>query len=383
MSRGSRAAGAPGARRQRPRRRQPVVWLLSLLAPLVAAWSSSAPRAAYAEERADTVSFEAPAGCPAADAFVAKVGERGGRAARVVKEPDARKARYRVRVARSGRGFRGTLSIVDGAGWNERAVDGGTCVEVVDALALVTAMALEAPPEPEASASAPASAPEAAPASASVAPAASSAPAASAAPSTGPEDGGAARLPPPTKRGVPSDTLPLRWAVGGDFALVGLDGAPPLGGELYVEAAGGTSPRSPRVAPAVRVELLGLWARRDVTSGGSLGLRWTALGVDACAVRALGGSLRVDACASVQLGALHASPSGVQAPSNALRLWLALGGALRAQLDVGAGFYLEGSGGLLAPVTRDRFSLGPGGAEVYRAAAVTLLGGLGVGVRFP
>lgn len=370
------------------RRWLPVLWLGALLGPAAAAFGSHglhSARAAAGEERADSVAFEAPAGCPSADAFVAKVGERGGRAARVVKEPDARKARYRVRIARAGRGFRGTLTIVDEAGSNERAVEGGTCVEVADALALVTAMALEAPPAPDAPTSgsgatpltsASASDSPAGPASSAVASASASAPtSASASAVSGDLD-----LPPPVKRPVAPEGTPVRWALGGGLALIGLDGAPPLGGDLYVEAAG-TGARA--FAPSLRIGASGLWARRDVPHGGELGLRWTSLAIDACAVRALAPALRVDACAAVQLGLLRASPSSAVVDANdALRGWLALGGAVRAQLEIGSGFYLEARGGLLAPVTRDRFSLADG-AEVYRVAAITLIGGIGVGRHFP
>jgi hypothetical protein len=356
----------------------PVVWLGALFGPALAMLGSGVPRASAGlpgDERADSVAFEAPAGCPSADAFVAKVGERGGRAARVVKEPDARKARYRVRVARAGRGFRGTLTIVDGVGSNERAVDGGTCVEVVDALAFVTAMALEAPAEPDAMASGAASASGGAAASAS----SSTAELAASASASTRDDPGTAGLPPPTKRPLPSEARPVVWAAGADFALSGLDGAPPLGGGLYVEAA---RDGARALAPALRVGILGLWASRDVPNGGTLGLRWTTLAADVCAVRMVATKLRLDACATVQLGALHANPSSeVVAATASLRPWLALGGTTRAQLALGSGFYVEAHAGLLAPLTRDRFSLGDG-TEVYRAAAITLLGGFGVGFHF-
>lgn len=372
----------------------PVAWLAALLGPAAAAVGAHASRASAAPaasnapaaaDRADSVAFEAPAECPSAEAFVAKVGERGeraGRAARVVHEPDARKARYRVRVVRAGRGFRGTLTIVDEAGAHDRAVDGGTCVEVVDALALVTAMALEAPPEPEPplSASASASIAPSAPSASTTSPAASSAPAASSSLAPGGLDGAVGvNLPPPAKRPI-REGAEVRWAIGGDFALVGLDGAVPRGGDLYVEAAGDGSRG---FAPALRAGAGALWASPDVPGGGTLGLRWTTFDLDACGVRVLAGQIRVDACASVQIGALHASPSAsVQAAASALRPWLSLGGTLRGQLAVGAGFYLEAHGGLRAPITRDRFGLGDG-TEVYRAAAVTLVGGLGLGLHFP
>lgn len=113
-----------------------LAWLAALV-PIVVLAPSSPARAASAVGLA----YEAPEGCPAQSDFVAAVAARGADF-----EGAGSAGSHRVMVVairRDDRGFAGALQVRDDqTASNKREVHGGSCREVVDALAVVTAIAL-------------------------------------------------------------------------------------------------------------------------------------------------------------------------------------------------------------------------------------------------
>jgi len=115
------------------------------------------------------IHYEAPEGCPSADAFVAQVRARTGRV-HLAEDGDTGLT-LRVTIARAGSRVEGTLVVVDASGAeSRREVTGDSCATVSLALALVAAMRIdptaslaELPTESAASVSPSAVAPLAAP----------------------------------------------------------------------------------------------------------------------------------------------------------------------------------------------------------------------------
>jgi hypothetical protein len=100
---------------------------------------------ASAQLAAEPVRFDyrAPPGCPDGDSFRARVDARTKRAR--VAEPGELARNFVVEVRADGAGAMATLSFSDSRGAPVvRAVRGETCDEVVSAIALVTALAIEA-----------------------------------------------------------------------------------------------------------------------------------------------------------------------------------------------------------------------------------------------
>ncbi len=113
---------------------------LASLAPLfpIAVLALSSPALAKASVG---LAYEAPAGCPAQPDFVAAVAARGGdfEAAGSARSHQV----LVVAIRRDDRGFAGAFQVRDAAtATNKREVYGQGCDEVVDALAVVTAIAL-------------------------------------------------------------------------------------------------------------------------------------------------------------------------------------------------------------------------------------------------
>lgn len=103
--------------------------------------------------QANNVQYVAPAGCPSADVFEEAVTARGGNVKAVAADAPQSQAQVRlfVRVEQDAAGFEGRVSAQqDGAAAKARTARSTRCEEVVDAMALVTALTLENEPEPAA-----------------------------------------------------------------------------------------------------------------------------------------------------------------------------------------------------------------------------------------
>jgi hypothetical protein len=110
-----------------------------LLAPVIVLAASVPARATPAVKLA----YAAPAGCPSEDDFVAAVTARGADFAAPggTRVPEV----MVVSISRGDNGFAGAFQVRDGGeATNKREVRGASCREVADALAVVTAIALQA-----------------------------------------------------------------------------------------------------------------------------------------------------------------------------------------------------------------------------------------------
>jgi hypothetical protein len=315
----------------------------------------------FAADRVDVISFEAPAECGGADAFAKRVGGNAGRPIEIAKD-----AAIRVRITRATKGFHGTLRVNDEGATTERAVDGKTCAEVVDALALVTSMALE-----EVKAAEPA-------ASVSVEPAPSASAAASSAPpiaSSAPPVASSA----PVASNPPTARATSRWAVASALDLVVGDGTPlRFGGSLHAE----WSRENASWRPSIRLGISHFGVEREPVEGSTVSLGWTLGELGLCPQRIDLGPLRTDVCAIGTGGVLAVSSEGLTDSSSPRRSWFAVGVALRSRIEVGAGFFLEARVASSFPITRDRLIVTPG-LDAYQPAFSMLIVGLGVGWYFP
>jgi hypothetical protein len=127
--------------------------LAPLAAPALLAAAALGPPPARAEAQVAAgaggvpgLTYRAPAECPPEPAFVAAVGARGGRLDRPATGGSARA--FDVSITHGGSAYRGSLQVLgsDGAS-GAREVHAASCAEVVDGLAVVTAIALRAEPE--------------------------------------------------------------------------------------------------------------------------------------------------------------------------------------------------------------------------------------------
>jgi hypothetical protein len=117
-------------------------------AALAAALSASGPTLAHAQSSATvqdgervTLSFSAPAGCPDRDAFVTAV---QGYTDKAHFEQDGEvKRAFVVTIQRDAGKLQGNLEIVRGEEQSARTVSAVDCAELVDALALMTALAID------------------------------------------------------------------------------------------------------------------------------------------------------------------------------------------------------------------------------------------------
>jgi hypothetical protein len=117
----------------------------------------------YRPAASTRLAYQVPAGCPTEPEFRAAVALRGAELADSAATDPARV--LAVTIWRQQDGFRGAFQIRDGGGaTDKRVASGRSCDEVVDALALVTTIALEGAPSDAPATSAPPPTPAAPPA---------------------------------------------------------------------------------------------------------------------------------------------------------------------------------------------------------------------------
>ncbi len=96
---------------------------------------------ARAETESIALDYRASTGCPGRERFVEEVRALTAKAEFV--EADAAQRQFRVEAERKGGSVTGRLTIVKDGASSEREVSGKTCAEVVSALALATAIAVD------------------------------------------------------------------------------------------------------------------------------------------------------------------------------------------------------------------------------------------------
>ena len=105
------------------------------------------------------------------------------------------------------------------------------------------------------------------------------------------------------------------------------------------------------------------------------------LGLDACPVRVVLLRLEARACAAASVGRLAAQGSHTYDPRSVARPFATAGGTVRLTVPVVWRVEVRARFGVGAALWRDAFEFTPD--VFHRVASVTLVGDVGVGVRFP
>ena len=323
-----------------------------------------AARPGVAEPRDEPVRFDyrAPAGCPDAEAFATRVRERTARAR--VGEPGELARTFVVDVRTDDGGATARLSFTDSRGAPVvRSVRGQTCDEVVQAIALVTALAIEAGP-PVASEEIPVLAPTP--------------------PASVPPRETAASEPKSNERAVraPEPDV-LAWLVGVEAGMTTwLGPSPNLGIGLFGEL-GAYAGASARITLLVSTshELVPL----DDSTARRADFRAFVARAEGCPLAvALGSGFRLVPCLGLGLGQLEGrgDDETVELQNDSRIFWADLVPALRLDWTVSDSlvFFAEGELGL--PLVRHKFIFEGPIDEVFEVPAVGAGATFGMAWRF-
>jgi hypothetical protein len=316
--------------------------------PAGAAWAQSAAPIVVA------LDYSAPAGCPAASSFREQVLARTPRVS--FAEPSAAGSlRWRVEIAETSGGSRGTLRVVERQPSTlEREVHASSCEQVVDALALVAALSVD----PEASLTARekpqgAAAPVTTPTTPS--------------PPAAPTQPPALDSPHATKL-----SLGLMLTVGSGLAP-GLVWAPrPSAGLSFRSRHGYTWGLAVSVTQA---------RGHATVDEGQAEFTWSLGRLEVFPVRAGRGNWRFEPAAFVEAGQVRARGVAVLPSAEVRRPALSAGGLGRLSYLAFDLLWFGLEGGAAASLVRDRFYLFET-ATVFRVPAVAGFLGAGVGLEF-
>jgi hypothetical protein len=366
-------------------------------------------RAAAADSTPVQVSLEAPAGCSSAREFYDAVRARTGR---VHLSPGGGEAlALRVVVIRNRGKFQGELRVSDPRGQSStRKVSGATCEEVVRALSLTAALAVDQIVEPTQDSAR--SSNERTTNGTDGTNGTSATGADSGEAKSGATDGGAASTvdrnragaKPRTERDTGADAAdgddtdadgeasddsssngsddgrPLVAEVGAQ-ALVGEIISPRLsvGGALFVDVM---KPGSGWFSPSLGVAVAHVPAELGQT-GGDVSIRWTAVMVTACPLRFQpSDTISIQPCAAGSGGWLTARGESSETPATASRSWWSAGVLGRISSAIGGGTAVRFELGLSVPLLRRRFITTPPEETVAESPAISALGALGVAHAF-
>jgi len=296
------------------------------------------------------VTYRASGECPDTAYFLGQVSARTTRM-RIAAEGEPGR-RFVVDVRLSGRRARGQLRVQNPDGTEAlREVSGDTCLAVVDALALVGALAID----PQAS----------------LAPVRPSAP-------PPPPPIIVAPVPVP----VPPRPKPLsRWRFGAGMDVGVVEGIQP---DAALELAPflEVSRVAPRWSPALRIGFVYDVGYTIHTVGGSARLTSYLGRADLCPGRIyLYRGLHLDLCARLDVGVVWARGVEVQNPREVLRTWVAPGVLVGLEREFFDRLFLHLGVAVSFPLYRDHFVLDPN-FEVEEVPVVGVRGAIGLGVHF-
>jgi hypothetical protein len=307
--------------------------VMAAVAPLVATEADTGTKPVE-------VDFEGPEGCPGANAFFRSLRSRTHHVRRA--EADEARTIVQVRLSHERGQVMGELRMIDDRGGTDtRKVQGASCNDVVQALSLTAALALD----PTAVLSVPRAAP-------SAEAAATSAPAkpADVLPAVNqpvPVPVASAEPPPAsTPRPVPS------FEVGaGPVGLSVLSGSFSPGISVGArKTLGGDGAFQPTLGLALA------YVRNDVLqSPQEAQVALAGIGATACPVRWTASILTVQPCALVLAGWLRATGRQMTHVSTADRFWSSVGLTIRMAAFLGRGFSLDLEGGINLPLVKRRF----------------------------
>jgi hypothetical protein len=327
-----------------------------LRAVLVAsAFACLHPRVARAEEPEPIrLSYAAPQVCPDEAAFVAQLRARTQRA-RLVTGSEQERRTFEVEVTAAKGGYEGKLVIRSAERKSDRTVGGQSCDEVVAAMGLVTALAIdpqastkavsELPPAPEppppelAAAEPPPPEPPPPP------------PPEPLVKATPPEPTPAESVVPPARKVPP-------WRVALGF------GGGVRGGTLPSAAPDASAFVALRkdeglLAPSFRLSFAGTATQQLEVAPGTASFRYLGGRAEGCPVRIGTSELGFRPCAGFEVGSVAASADGVSNAQTTSRPWYAATVAARVEWEVVRKVFVEGSADMIANLREDRFYFGP------------------------
>jgi hypothetical protein len=344
----------------------------------VAALATTVASYAAAQDEVVRIDYRAPAGCPTEAQFLDSVSRRAARSR--LARPGEIARTFVVTVSANDEGSSARLEIKD-SDRPIREVNAKNCAEAVHAIALVTALSMDAraaPGDDESQAAAPAAA---------VPPALISDDAAVPTPAAHSPPIERARLEAPTRDRAPAlESEPTtkaarpRWEVGGQFVWhspLAPSGAP--GGALF---AG-------RVAPddgfSVRGTLLYVQSGLIEAEQGAARVSLMAARVDGCPPAVAAESFKLRACLGLEGGRMRGQgrPGGAITETGMTNdLWLATGVLARADGILGNVILLEVEGGPWFPLTRREFDFRNPKIKIHEIPPVGLVFGAGAGFIF-
>jgi hypothetical protein len=320
------------------------------------------------------IEYTAPAACSSLDSFYRGVRARTDRV-RLASSGETG-VQIRVRVFRVGHTIRGELTIGEHQAEDEtRRVDGVSCNEVVEALSLTAALAID----PSVSLLSKRDAADndglggvtqtniANTGSPAIAPGPPSLQGNGA--SSGPSSNSDAPL-------AQSNHLDLSTqAVASSYVTHGLMLGPQVGLRLLV-------PVRPTTWVSAGVQVFHVsndWFGTAVSGR----FKITGVGLTLCPLqRAFGDWFEVGACASARGGLLKASGLGMSHPQSVERSWWTLGLDALATLRLYGPWSLEFSAGMAAPLVLREFTVGTPGQDVGKTPVLAAQAGLGMAYRF-
>jgi hypothetical protein len=330
---------------------------------LVLLGSGSGRRAASAQSGGATPAwlreYRVAPGCPDAATFSARVAER--QSSLRLSAPATVNLRLSITKGAAS-AFSGTVDVADGAAVTRRTVAGKDCDEVVLALGLIAAIALE----PEGGEVRTAQAPDGGPG-----PSATSEPLASPALDTDEAER------------APSSGVALgAYAVGVAYGAAAPDGALGAGLALALEWRTGSVWQ-----PALSLGVFRVVSDERSFAGGAARARFDLSAAQAvlCPWRwPAQGRWGLRPCLQVELGWLEGSSSGpaVIDPTTRAGLWASAALAARADMDPWGPLRLSLQGSAVVPLTRHDFSFSPEETLVFRVPGLSWQAALLIGVAF-
>jgi len=313
------------------------------------------PVSAHADERVPVaLEYVAPPGCPDAEGFLAEIAARTSLPR--LAEPGERATALDVVVSSIEGGYKGSLAIETATGAAAaRNVSAASCEQVVSALALMTALALDPNASTAAVKKEPTPAPEPEPAP--------------------------AKPTPVTASPAPSTVRKRRWRLqlGGAFeVLAGVVPSAFFLGRPSVELG---NAGQGRWSMAFRLGA-GFGSRTITGRSGAAEFSLVSGRLEGCPRLRASKDVDISVCAALDAGRLEGAGVGVTPAERVERPWVAPGAVLRLEYEITHLLELEAAGEGFVPLVRDRFFIGSG-ETLGRAAAIVGGATVGLGVRYP
>lgn len=311
-----------------------------------------------------TLDYDAPPSCPDAEAFRAAIEARLRASPVRVGRPALE---LWVRLTETPTKVVGKVAMGDGRGMNDvREIEGTTCAEVVSALGLFVAFAVDLEAEAHAD-PAPISATEE---------------------KRGPVDSPRAARP---RVAIGPEPTAREWTAEagahvGAAAMIGPDMTPIplpfLGAGLERRPSASTPAAGAELAPRIRLAFV-RGSQSLTTGSGGASFRVTAGQIDLCPVGLrLSRTLAIRPCPTAQIGAVEASGSGVADAQVDVRAWLLVGVLARVEWEVIRHWVVEAQGGALVAAVRHRYYVDPD-TTLYRMPIVGGIVSGGLAIRLP